>query len=300
MRKEKWRYIKKQFALLKNPFALVFYIIIWLYVISLIVPTIWMFFVTLKDSLQFRYNRFGLPNPLTFENYLNVFSKMYIQIIYPPYNKIYVPQLMFNGVTYAVLNAAAPLFTQCLVSYGCTKYKSAFGSFLQAFAIITMILPLVGSMGATLRLYRMLGLYNNFPGIIFAHAGWGGSNFLIFCGMFKGVANDYRDAAFIDGAGHFRVFTTIMLPMVKTSIMALFILSFIAGWNDYMTPMVYLPKYPTIAYGLFSFRNSTDSLVSQIPMQMTGCLVVMIPIIILFVCFRNKIMGNITLGGLKG
>ena len=118
--------------------------------------------------------------------------------------------------------------------------------------------------------------------------------------MFKGVANDYRDAAFVDGAGHWRVFFTIMIPMIKTSIIALCILGFIGSWNDYMTPLVYLPNYPTIAYALFTFRNSTDSLVAQIPMQLTGCVVVMVPIIILFVCFRNKIMGNLSIGGLKG
>ena len=91
-----------------------------------------------------------------------------------------------------------------------------------------------------------------------------------------------------------------MLPMVRTTILALFILGFIGSWNDYQTPMVYLPSMPTIAYGLFRFRYSSDSLVSAIPMQITGCVVVMIPIMILFIVFRNKIMGNLALGGIKG
>ena len=119
--------------------------------------------------------------------------------------------------------------------------------------------------------------------------------------MFKGVPNDYRDAAFVDGAGHWHVFLTIMIPMIKTSIIALCILGFISSWNDYMTPLVYLPNYPTIAYALFTFRNSTDSLVAQIPMQLTGCVVVMVPIIILFVCFRNDRAVSVSyLGGAAG
>ena len=91
-----------------------------------------------------------------------------------------------------------------------------------------------------------------------------------------------------------------MIPMIRTAIVALFILGFIGSWNDYMTPMVYLPSMPTIAYGLFTFRNSSDSLVAAIPMQITGCVVVMIPIMVIFIIFRNKIMGNLALGGLKG
>ncbi len=299
-KQEKRRAIKRSFQVLKHPFALFFYIVMCLYILTLIIPTAWLILVTFKDSLQFRFNRFGLPEPWTLENYQNVFSKLYIQIIYPPYNKVYVPELMFNGLTYSICNVAGSMVAQCLVAYACTKYKSKVGTFLQAFAIVTMILPLVGSMSATLTLYRRLGIYRNFLGIVVAHAGWGGSNFLLLCGVFKGISNEYRDAAFVDGAGHWRVFITIMLPMIRTSIVALFILGFIGSWNDYMTPLVYLPNYPTIAYGLFNFRNSTDSLVAQIPMQMTGCVVVMVPIIILFVCFRNKIMGNLALGGLKG
>lgn len=290
----------KSFRILKHPFVLIFYIIIWIYVLSLIIPAVWVIMSTFKDSLQFRFNRFGMPDPFTFENYANVFSKMYIQNIDPPFEKVYVPRLMLNGFSYSILNVISANITDCFVAYACTKYDRKIGSFLYAFAIVTMILPLVGSLSATLRLYKALGLYKNFFGIIIAHAGWGGSTFLLFCGVFKGVANDYRDAAFVDGAGHWRVFFTIMIPMIKTSIIALCILGFISSWNDYMTPLVYLPNYPTIAYALFTFRNSTDSLVAQIPMQLTGCVVVMVPIIILFVCFRNKIMGNLSIGGLKG
>lgn len=298
--KGKFKHFLKSFKILKHPFALIFYVIMWIYVLSLIIPAVWVVMSTFKDSLQFRFNHFGLPKPFTLENYANVFSKMYIQNIDPPFEKVYVPKLMLNGFSYSVLNVISVNITDCMVAYGCTKYKSKVGSFLNAFAIVTMILPLVGSLSATLRLYKALGIYKNFLGVIIAHAGWGGSTYLLFCGVFKGVPNDYRDAAFVDGAGHLRVFLTIMIPMIKTSIIALCILGFISSWNDYMTPLVYLPNYPTIAYALFTFRNSTDSLVAQIPMQLTGCVVVMVPIIILFVCFRNKIMGNLSIGGLKG
>ncbi len=300
--KRKFQRWLKNFQILKHPFALVFYVIMWIYVLSLIIPTLWLLITTFKSPLDFELNPFGSPKRWMFENYANVFSKMYIAKTDSTYGmiKVYVPELMFNGLAYSICNVLAGLFMQMLVAYGVSKYQSKVGSFLQAFAIVTMILPLVGSTSATLVWYKRLNIYNNFLGIIVAHAGWGGSTFLLFCGVFKGISTDYRDAALVDGAGHFRVFVTIMIPMVKTSFIALFILGFIGSWNDYMTPLMFLPSMPTIAYGLFNFRNSTDSLVSQIPMQMTGCVIVMVPIIILFVCFRNKIMGNLAIGGLKG
>lgn len=300
LKPSKWREFKKEARILKDPFALIFYIIMIVYVLSMVLPCIWMIITTFKDRLDFRFNRFGLPDPWVFENYGNVFSKMYITVTTNGLEKIYVPQLMFNGLIYSVCVNLGALCMQILVAYGCTKYRSLAGTILHTFAIVTMILPLVGTMGASLLLHKRLGTYDNFPGMVFAYSGWGGSTFLLFCGTFKGVSDDYREAAFIDGAGHFRVLITIMIPMIRTAIVALFILGFIGSWNDYMTPMVYLPSMPTIAYGLFSFRNSSDSLVAAIPMQITGCVIVMIPIMIIFILFRNKIMGNLALGGLKG
>lgn len=300
--KKKVKASLKNFRILKHPFALVFYVVIILYTLTMLIPCAWMIITTFKSNLEFRANRFGWPNEFSFDNYANVFSKMYIPITPKAggSRNVYMPELMLNGLLYASLTVAASLCMQILVAYGCAKYKSAVGKVLYAFAIVTMILPLVGTMPAKLLLYKNLGIYNNFGGIIIASAGWGGSNFLILHATFQGISDEYREAAFIDGASHFKVLVSIMLPMIKTTLLALFILGFIGNWNDYQTPMVYLPSMPTIAYGLFQFRYSSDSLVSRIPMQITGCVVVMIPIMVLFVVFRNKIMGNLALGGIKG
>ena len=292
----------KNFRILKNPFALVFYILIIIYVLSMIISCFWMIMSTFKTRFEFRANRFGLPENFSFDNYANVFSKMYITIT-PKQGGIkyvYMPELMSNGLLYSICVTAGGLFMQTLVAYGCAKYRSLAGKILYGFAIVTMILPIVGTMPARLLLYKRLGIYDNFGGIILAYAGWGGSNFLILHATFKGISEEYREAAFMDGASHLRVLITIMVPMVKTTILALFILGFIGSWNDYQTPMVYIPSMPTIAYGLFRFRYSSDSIVSAIPMQITGCVVVMVPIMILFIVFRNKIMGNLALGGIKG
>ncbi|MBQ3506007.1 MAG: carbohydrate ABC transporter permease [Clostridia bacterium] len=294
--------IFKKFAVLKDPFALIFYVIMIIYAISMLLPCYWMIVSTFKDRLEFHVNIFGFPERFTFENYLGVFSKMYVSIPSKRFGveKIYVPELMFNGFSFSVCVSIGSLIMQFMVAYGCAKFKSVVGSVLYAFAIVTMILPLVGTMSGTLVLYKRLGIYDNFGGLIFAMSGWGGSNFLIMCAAFKGISDDYRDAAYIDGASQVRIMISIMLPMMRTILVALFILGFIGMWNDYQTPMIYLPSMPTIAYGLFQFRYSSDSEVSAIPMQITGCVVVMVPIILLFLFFRNKIMGNLTLGGLKG
>ena len=72
-------------------------------------------------------------------------------------------------------------------------------------------------------------------------------------------------------------------------------------WNDYQTLLIYAPSHPTIVYGLFKVMtdSSGSSVRGQVPVQMAGCTLVTVPVIMLFIIFRNKLMGNLTIGGVK-
>lgn len=298
-RQEKMKDIRKSFRILKDPFALTFYIVMIIYVFLLIIPVFWMLMSTFKDNIDMTLNPMAFPKKWILDNYFVAFNKMYIPIYKNGVvSNVYMPKMMWNAFSWAVLGNLIGLFTQIIVSYGVCKYKSIVGSIIDSFVIVTMVLPIVGSTAGTMVLYRALGLYDNFLGMLVTCAGWGGGNYLLFKGVFRGVSNEYRDAAFIDGASHAQVLFTIMIPMIKTSIIALFILGFIGSWNDYMTALMWLPSRPTIGYGLFRFRENTE--ISTTPRQLAGCCIVMIPVAILFLIFRNKIMGNLAMGGLKG
>ena len=156
--------IFKNFQVLKHPFALAFYVLIILYLVTLIVPCVWMIVSTFKDRLEFNVNRFGWPQYFTWENYQYVFSYLNVPITSKEMGMevIEMPRLMLNGLLYAALVQIGALAMQTLVAYGCAKYKSKMGSVLYAFAIITMILPLVGTMAGRLTLFRRLNIYDNF------------------------------------------------------------------------------------------------------------------------------------------
>ncbi len=75
------------------------------------------------------------------------------------------------------------------------------------------------------------------------------------------------------------------------------LLSFISFWNDYYTPMVFLPENPTMSYGLFLFQTDNKA---SVPVQLSACLLACLPILAVFVAFKDKIMSNVTMGGIKG
>ena len=116
---------------------------------------------------------------------------------------------------------------------------------------------------------------------------------------FKSVSWSYAESAFIDGAGHARVFFQIMLPQVMGGVMAFFLISFISVWNDYFSQYLFLRAKPTIAVGAY-MRMSKYKSTGDWPKVFAGTTVVVIPTLIFFAVFSRKIMDNTSVGGIKG
>ena len=90
-----------------------------------------------------------------------------------------------------------------------------------------------------------------------------------------------------------------MIPMVLPTCSTIFLIFFIQDWNDYQTALIYMPSHPTLAYGVYSMSMSNKNGLSSEPMRLASCVIMATPILVLFIAFRNKIMGNVTMGGVK-
>lgn len=257
---------------------------------------------SLKHNYDFAFdhNIFGLPNtkkyPLSFKNFQNAIEYMKIQIRGREYAGFFA-QLVY-ALMYALGSTLTNVFSKVFAAYFCSKYDTKFGRILYAIAVVAMILPVVGTMASTIRIMRMLNIYNTYHGIIIYNASFWGTYFLVFYAAFKGIPETYAEAARMDGAGHFLIFFKIHLPLILPSVFAVAILQFIMFWNDYQTPLVYLESMPTISYGLY--RYSILERASNAPALLSAALLVCIPIVLLFIIFKNMIMKNVTAGGIKG
>ena len=103
----------------------------------------------------------------------------------------------------------------------------------------------------------------------------------------------------MDGGSDFTACFKIYMPLARNIFVALFLLSFIAGWNDYQTSLLYFDKMPTLALGLFDFQQEI-MYVANNPAYFAGCIIVAIPVLIIFIFGSDKIMGQLYSGGLKG
>ena len=201
---------------------------------------------------------------------------------------------IWRSTTYVFLS----ILTSSMVCYILVFYKSKFTKFLYNLGIFISILPLYGSTAATMQLYEALNFINN-PFALITSIGLYGGYFFYMYSFYKSLSWDYAEAAFVDGASHYRVFFQIMLPMALPSIAALFVMSFISAWNDYESTILYMPKFPNLAYAVYALETQMEYN-NAVPSYMAGVLVSLVPILTLFLIFQNSIMEKVHLGGLKG
>ena len=148
-----------------------------------------------------------------------------------------------------------------------------------------MCMPIVGNQPSQLAFFKSLGIYDTIFGIILQWASGAGMYYFVFYAYFKGVPETYREAASIDGAGEVKIM-------------------FVSLWNDYQNPLIFLPTQPTLATAVYYMTNLANGtkeskIFAEAPAKMAASMVLALPILILFILTKNKLMGDISLGGIK-
>ena len=209
---------------------------------------------------------------------------------------------LFNTFVYAGVCPMICTLISAISGFLCCKYKYKYSSFLYTALLITMTIPLVGTQPATVGMLQKAGIYDTYFSMIVMNMHFGGIYFFVFFAFFQGLSDTYIEAAEIDGATQFSTLVKIVLPLAWKTMLTVFIIQFMALWNTYEAPLLYYPTKPTLAYGIYWMSNSTTNTnfdTQSAPVKIAGCMTLCIPSIIIFLCLKESIMGNITLGGLK-
>lgn len=273
------------------------------YTLIMALLMLWAIITSLKTPMDFRTNKLGLPNAeygLAWENF---------SIVLPNFKNIIISGgqqyvidfwgMLTYTIMYAGVGALISSVVPCLVAYACTKFDFKFNSVIYGIVIVSMVLPIVGSAPSEMKILKDLGMYNTMWGNWIQKFHFLGMYFLVYYAAFKSFPNTYLDAAYIDGAGEWRTFLNVTLPLVRNTFLTILLIRFIDYWNDYQTPLLYIPSYPTLAVGLYNLSNSTVGELSWVPRKVAACLILLLPIMALFIAFRDKLMGSLTMGGIK-
>ena len=292
----------------KDKFSALFIVtfcILAIYVISLMMPIIWGVFTSLKDQTEFRNNVLWLPKGWIWnwhwDNFIKVSNGFYetVTVIGVGRRKVYFGEMAVNTLLYAGGCALLQTMCPCIVAYLTAKFDFKFSKFINILVLMIMVMPIVGSAPSEMQILKKLQFYDNMWGMWICKFSFLGLYYLIFYGAFKNISKDFSEAAYVDGASEFRVMFSIIMPMVLNVIGTVFLIKFIDFWNDYQTPLLYMPSSPVLARGIFRLSQDLQGEFATIPFRLAGCMLLALPVLILFIIFKDKLMNNMSMGGIK-
>jgi len=262
--------------------------LIWLGAVTMILPFLWMLSTSLKSQGEaMAYPPVWIPRPLLWSNYLDVVKGF--------------PFALFalNSLKIAILGTAGQLASTALGAYAFARMRFPGRNALFIILLATLMIPGSVTMIPTFILFNKLGWLNtHYPLIVPAWFGGAFGTFLVRQ-FFLTIPIDYNDAASIDGAGHFRIFTAIYLPLAKPVLATLALFTFMNHWNEFLLPVIYLTDQDkmTLTVGLSYFRLQYNTLYHYL---MAGTVLSTIPIFILFIILQKYFVRGIVMSGLKG
>ncbi len=282
--------------------------------VGLVSLMVWGMYTSLKTRINWDDDPVWLPQGWPWEwawdNLTTVFNKFEVRVDYTDANGAIiaskVPINVFWMTMYTLIYAGGGAIINgmvlCLMGYVTAKFPNKCSAVVTVVVITVMALPIVGSYTSELQLMINLGLYNTLFGALIQKANFLGMYFLVFQAFFKGMSNDYAEAAEIDGASELRVMCSIMIPMARNILFTVILLNFVGFWNDYNSPLLYFPSYPTLAYGLYYITagpGAYETAISNPPMRLAASMIIFVPLLIIFIVFRDRIIGDVTMGGVK-
>jgi multiple sugar transport system permease protein len=264
------------------------YIILVTLTLVFLIPLYWMFATSLKTPAQtFALPPEWIPNPVATENYTQVFEEV-------PFARF-----VLNSFFLVTMNVIGQLISVTLVAYGFARLRFPGRSFFFLLMLATLMIPDQVTLVPRFIFFAKIGWVNTYlPLIVPAFTG---SPFLIFLvrQYMMSIPFDLDEAAYIDGANQFDVFWRIILPIARPALVLVVVFTFIAVWNDFLQPLIYLndPNLFTVSLGLSFFQGQRETAWNLL---MAASLMAMTPPLLLFFFAQRQLIGGISVEGLKG
>ncbi|HRG63095.1 MAG TPA: carbohydrate ABC transporter permease [Burkholderiales bacterium] len=249
-------------------------------------PFLWMLSTSFKTSSEvLKFPPTWTPHDFTFENYVELFKA--VDFIHPFYNSVFI----------ALVSVAFSIVVCSLAAYAFAKFNFKGRDKLFMVLLGTMMVPGVVMQIPTFLLMKALGLINSYTGIILPAIASVGMIFF-FRQFLLTISNDYIEAARIDGAGEIRIFWSIILPMMRPALVAQGIFAFTASWNSFMWPLIIATddRFYTLPLALTQLDGQHSS---NYGLSMSGAIVVIIPLVILFMFTQKYFLNSMNIGGVK-
>jgi multiple sugar transport system permease protein len=261
-----------------------------------LLPFAWMISTSLKTvETTTAYPPKMLPDPIVPGNYLKVIKS----------DKVDFPLYTRNTLIIAALSVIGTTLSSAVVAYGFAKIRFAGRGFLFVVMLSTMMIPFPIMMLPLFIIFRFIGdhtplqMLGTFKTLWLPC--WFGSAFSIFLlrQFFLTIPDGLSEAARIDGCNEWGIFWRIMLPLIRPALAVVALFTFMAAWNNFLGPLIYLqrPEQYTLALGLQAFQSQQGG--ADWNLLMAASVLVMLPVIVLFFLTQKTFIQGIATTGIK-
>ncbi|AIQ23272.1 carbohydrate ABC transporter permease [Paenibacillus sp. FSL E2-8871] len=263
------------------------YILLFATVLCMLVPYIWM----LSSSLKLNKDVFSFPmqwipaNP-RWGNFVDIWTR------------IPLDRFIYNTAKLSIIVTILQLLTSSFAAYAFSKLQFRGKNVLFLGYIATIAIPWQAYMVPQFILMRYMGLNNTHLAIILLQA-FSAFGVFLMRQFYQGVPDELCEAARIDGLSEYGIWARIMLPLSKPALSTLTIFTFVATWNDFLGPMIYLTdtKLKTIQIGLRMFISQYSA---EYGLIMAASVVSIIPVVIVFLALQKYFVQGVAASGIKG
>lgn len=248
-------------------------------------PLLWMMSLALSpnDALQ-RSSSGLLPSSITLENFATVLGSGNLL------------RWFLNSLVVTIVTTVVTVALCAMAGYAFAKIRFRGSRWLFALVLAGLMVPKEALFVPRFLLFSDLELQNTYTALIAPNLA-APLGVFILTQFFTKVPHELEEAARLDGAGRWRIFTSVMLPLARPAMASLGIFTFVLTWNDYLWPLVAStrPEWFTVTTGLASLQSNFEATTNLGDLMARG-LVGSLPLIILFLIFQRQLIRGITLG----
>ena len=257
----------------------------------MIYPVLWMMSGSFKDNSEILRGTLSLiPKNVKISNYVTGWKG---------FSGISFARFFLNSFVITGIATFGTVISSALVAYALARIKFVGRKFWFTCMLVTMMLPSQVIMIPSFLIWYKVGLANSYVPLILPY--FCGQAFFIYQMMqfMKGIPRELDEAATIDGCSKYKIFTRIILPLLKPSIVTTVIIQFYWKWDDYMGPLLYLNKpesyTASLAIKMFADSSSKTDYGAMFAMSTLS----LIPVLVIFLIFNKHLVEGIGSSGLK-
>jgi len=258
--------------------------LLWSYAAIVLLPLLLVLGNTMRTSRQIFKEPAGLPTSINFDSYVRAWQEANFNVFF------------FNSLMITVASVVLATAVSALAAYILGRYTFTGSKFLSAFFMAGLMLPFRLAIVPLFLMLNDMGLVDNRWGLILVYAATGiPFSVFILSSFFRQLPKELSEAARIDGAGEFRIFAQVMLPLVRPALATVTVFQFVPLWNDFFFPLVLLrdTKKWTLAVGMTRFFGEFQTDWSTL---FAGLVITTLPLIILFLLATKQIIAGLTAG----